>query len=147
MSLFYNGKYLLLFTFNYELCAFFDSKKLGWIMCFSDSCNFSYVLLPIRVSRDHSSGYIILQYISTWNRPEATHIYTVSITYFVFKVLWKIFQETQYYPCDRHQYLHIYSNLRTEWYRDAAKLIRGFIGARKKRISKISSCRHKKSIQ
>ena len=40
------------------------------------------------------------------NSSKATHIYTVSIT--LFKVLCEIFQDTQYYPCDRH-YIYMYT--------------------------------------
>ena len=39
--------------------------------------------------RRHPSGYLILHYMSAWNSPKATHIYTVSIT--LFKVLCEIF--------------------------------------------------------
>ena len=48
---------------------------------------FYYLYECVGILAAHSSRYIILQYISTWNRSEATHIYIVSITCFVFKVL------------------------------------------------------------
>ena len=40
----------------------------------------------------HSSGYLILQYMSVWNSSKATHIYTVSITYFVLKFYERFFK-------------------------------------------------------
>jgi hypothetical protein len=40
----------------------------------------------------HSRRYLILQYMSAWHRPKATHIYTVSITYFVLRFCERFFK-------------------------------------------------------
>jgi len=77
----------------------------------------------------HSSGYLILQYMSMWNSPKATHIYMVSITYFVLKFYERFFKT--------HSIIHvtvtnIYIYTRTYVYRingDAMELIHEFIGA------------------
>ena len=40
----------------------------------------------------HLSGYLILQYMSVWNSSKATHIYTMSITYFVLRFCERFFK-------------------------------------------------------
>jgi hypothetical protein len=80
----------------------------------------------------HSSEHLSLQRMSAWNRPKATHIYTVSITYFVLKFCGRFFNthSITYMTCTK-----IFTYILEQVYRmvwDAAEFIYGFIDARKK---------------
>ena len=77
----------------------------------------------------HSSGYLILQYMSVWNSPKVTHIYTVSITYFVLKFYERFLRHTVLSMCQALIFTYILELVCTGLYRDAAELIHGFTGA------------------
>ena len=66
-----------------KLCT---TKKSVTIGCL-DMKNVSKLRITTPNSTSWNRRYLILQYMSVWNSPKATHIYTVSITYFVLKFL------------------------------------------------------------
>ena len=82
--------------------------------------------------------------MSVWNSPKATYIYTVSITYFVLKIYERFFKtRSNIHVTGTNIYIYILEPACIGLYGDAAELIHGFIGARKKWISENSFCRYK----
>ena len=85
-------------------CPYSDSKRCTIKLCTTNKsvtigCLHLKNMSKLRITTPnstscnrHSSGYLILQYISVWNSPKATHIYTVSITYFVLKIYERFFK-------------------------------------------------------
>ena len=68
--------------------------------------------------------------MSVWNSPKATHIYTVSITYFVLKFYERFFKTRSiiHVTCT-NIYIYILEPVCTGLYGDATELIHGFIDA------------------
>ena len=68
--------------------------------------------------------------MSVWNSPKVTHIYTVSITYFVLKFYERFFMTRNIiHATGTNIYIYILELVCTRLYGDAAELIHGFIDA------------------
>ena len=91
----------------------------------------------------HSSGYLILQYMSMWNSPKATYLYD-EYNILCFKILWDFLRHAILFMWQALTFIYMLEPVRIGLYGDAAELIHGFIGAWKKLISSENSfCRYK----
>ena len=72
--------------------------------------------------------------MSVWNSPKATHIYTVSITYFILKFYERFLRHAVLSMWQVLIFTYILEPVCTGLYGDAAELIYGFIGVWKKWI-------------